>query len=426
MPYAVIYIPEWAKAGQPAAAETLWQCAYCFSPRLEDTGPGVCTLDLKGLAVPEADWEKWAAKIIDMLAQVVGRAQIGVARTPHLAAQAARQAHPFLRVANVEEFLADLPVAQWGFGEDILEILESWGIRTVGAFLALGRDKIAERLGVEAVEMFDLAGQSRPLKLITPPETFAETMEFETHLESLESLLFVLRRFIEQLARRLEMVYRVAGEIHLRLGLASGAAYERLFVIPAPTRDVETLFRLLQTHLENVRTDAPICSLRLAAKPARAGTYQFGLFEVALRDPNQFHETLARLTALLGPNRVGTPRLADTHRPDSFTMELDGLANGAASAQEEEEDKTSHSLGLRRFRPPWLARVEVREARPVLLGSSSFSGPIAHALGPWRLSGQWWDAQNWEREEWDVQTSDGELFRLVRQNEQWSVEGVFD
>jgi protein ImuB len=426
MPYAVVYIPEWPEKPQQAGSEALWQCAYCFSPRLEDTAPGLCTLDLKGLSVPDAEWPKWAKQMIDMPERLGWRAQIGLAETPHLAAQAARQARPFLRVENEEEFLAALPVVAWGFSEEVLEILESWGIRTVGAFLALGRDKIAERLGGEAVEMFDLAFQSRPLKLITPPETFAEAMEFEAPLECLEPLLFVLRRFVEQLACRLEMVYRVAGEIQLHLGLTSGATYERLFVIPAPTRDVATLFRLLQTHLENVRTDAPISFLRLVAKPARAGTYQFGLFEVALRDPNQFHETLARLTALLGPNRVGTPRLANTHQPDTFTMELDGLANGTTNEEQEDKANTTHYLGLRRFRPASPARVEMRGDQPALLCSPAFTGPIARASGPWRISGQWWDNQTWGREEWDIQTRDGDLFRLVRQQDQWAIEGVFD
>jgi protein ImuB len=246
-------------------------------------------------------------------------------------------------------------------------------------------------------------------------------------VESLQPLLFVLRRFIEQLARRLEMLYLVAADLQLRLGLASGETYERLFVIPGPTREVETLFRALQTHLENVRTDSPICSLRLGAKPGRTANYQFGLFNAALRDPAQFHQTLARLTALLGTHRVGTPRLEETHRRDSFRMDLEGITTtrdqepGATQNQE-----PSMGLALRRFRPPLPATVEMRAEKPALLRSATFTGPIAAVRGPWRLSGQWWDREAWARDEWDVQTRHGELLRLARQEEQWSVDGIFD
>src|SRR5205085_5829574 len=133
------------------------------------------------------------------------------------------------------------------------------------------------------------------------------------------------------------------------LGLSSGAKYERLFKIPAPTGNINVLFRMLQTHLETVRTESPITSLRLAAKPAKPEARQFGLFESTLRDPNQFAESLARLTALCGSDRVGTPQLEATHRPDAFKVapvfqpRLESPVNPQTGMS---------ALPLRRFRPP--------------------------------------------------------------------------
>jgi protein ImuB len=417
-----------SRAREETVTAMLLQCAYGFSPAIEATAQGVCTLDLKGLPAA-GDPDQWAKHILDALEQLQLQARIGVAQTPHLAWLAAKQARPFSFVQNAEPFVAALPLKVLEPPADILEILEMWGIRTVGAFLAIGKENLAQRLGPEAVELFDLASSRRirPLNRVVPAETFEEAMDFEPPVESLQPLLFVLRRFIEQLARRLEMLYLVAADLQLRLGLASGETYERLFVIPGPTREVETLFRALQTHLENVRTDSPICSLRLGAKPGRTANYQFGLFNAALRDPAQFHQTLARLTALLGTHRVGTPRLEETHRRDSFRMDLEGITTprdqepGATQNQE-----PSMGLALRRFRPPLPATVEMRAEKPALLRSATFTGPIAAVRGPWRLSGQWWDREAWARDEWDVQTRHGELLRLARQEEQWSVDGIFD
>ena len=261
-------------------------------------------------------------------------------------------------------------------------------------------------------------------------------MEFENEIETLELLLFVLRRFTEQLSRRIGLLYLVVAELHLKLGLASGATYESVFKVPSPTGNAEILFRMLHTHLENVRTDAPISSLWLAAKPGRPETHQFGLFETTLRDPNQFAETLARLEALCGPNRVGTPILEPTLRPDSFRMKPPkfcaewkktrkrkigaGAIPGSCSAH-----FRRHGLQLRRFRPPVAAQVEFRERFPALIRSAVCHGAIVDRRGPFSSSGNWWDDGRWSREEWDVQTADGAMYRIFRTWERQRLAGEF-
>src|SRR5256885_1357127 len=47
------------------ASEIVLQCAYCFSPAIEATSPGVSTLDLQGLS--NAGTERWGRRIIDTL-----------------------------------------------------------------------------------------------------------------------------------------------------------------------------------------------------------------------------------------------------------------------------------------------------------------------------------------------------------------------
>ncbi len=460
-------------AQEEAATETLLQCAYCFSPNIESTAAGICTIDLQGLnicrrrgdesltlpGVEDANTsenhhvvsytEEWADKILFALGQLGFEAQLGLAETPTLALQAAKHASSpslpegrrgpgrggILFVENPDTFITSLPIESLSPPSEIFEVLQKWGIHTVGAFLALGKDRLAERLGPEAVELFDSVSthEIRPLKLYIPSAVFEESIEFENPIETLEPLLFILKRFVDQLSRRFEIIYLVAGELHLCIGLQSGQNYEHTFRVPAPTRDVETLFRMLHTHLENVRTETPIISLTLAAKPCRAGNHQFGLFEVALRDPNQFHETLARLTGLLGPNRAGTPRLEQSHRPDAFKMESPNFESDPAVRDGKQLLKSEISnlkfkvLGppLRRFRPAIRTTVEIRNNKPVLMHSSQFTGPIKEARGPWRISGNWWE-NGWGRDEWDIETTNGDIFRLAQQNDEWSIEGALD
>src|SRR5206468_6817011 len=207
--------------------------------------------------------------------------------------------------------------------QQILAILHKWGIHTLGQLAALDKEQLAARLGPEAVRMWERAnGKSeRLLKLVRPPESFDESFEFENEIETAEPLLFMLRRFLEQLTLRLGGIYLVAKELTLRIIFGKKQLYERVFNIPQPTNDVDLLFRMLQTHLENFRSEHPIVAVALSAQPIKAAKEQFGLFETTLRNPSQLSETLARLTALLGADRVGTPVLEETHRPDAFRLE---------------------------------------------------------------------------------------------------------
>jgi protein ImuB len=411
---------------EQSATEILLQTAYAFSPNIESTAPGVCSMELKRLGLrDESDVQNYGAKIIQALAPFHLKANVGIALTPELALLAARHERSDGHVGrSASRFVEHLPLAALDPAPEIAAILSRWGIRTVGQLLELGKSAVAERLGSGALELFKRLseGSVRPLKLISPPEIFSEQIEFEHEVETADPLIFVLRRFVEQLSQRLKAVYLVAGEFQLRLGLASGGRYEHRFTVPSPTAGVETLFRMLQTHLETVRTDSPIISLELTAQPAWQETHQFGLFENTLRNPNQFAETLARLTALAGPENVGTPVLEATHRPDVFRMrrpDFDVIHHSQVKTQ-------NAGLQLRRFRPPLPAHFEFLENSPALVRSEWFRGPVTGTHGPFLSSGQWWDDHRWTREEWDIEMAGGILIRIFRSDEGCFIEGVYD
>src|SRR5205809_94980 len=218
---------------------------------------------------------------------------------------------------NAQRPIADTSV------QEILSILHKWGIHTLGQLAALDKEELRARLGAEAVRLWERANgtATRLLKFVQPPETFQESFEFDHEIETAEPLLFILRRFLEQLSLRLSNIYLVAKELTLVISFSNRQSYERIFKIPQPTNDVDLLFRMLQTHLENFKSEHPIVAVALTAQPIRPASQQFGLFETALRNPQQLYETLARLSALLGSDRVGTPIKEETHRPDAFRME---------------------------------------------------------------------------------------------------------
>ena len=343
----------------------------------------------------------------------------------------------------------------------ILKILHQWGIHTLGEFARLDQEQLAARLGPEAVRLWERArGQSRRLlKLVQPPELFLESFEFEHEVETLEPLLFILRRLLEQLSRRLQGIYLVAQELTFQIHFSNQQHDERCFKIPQPTNEVDLLFRMLHTHLENFQSEHPIVAVSLEAQPVRAAQQQFGLFATALRDPNQLGETLARLVGLLGRDRVGTPVLQETHRSDIFRMEpfawqLDdrpeagaidadrqGDVEGRAPASPRSRRRRSSALhqsgslsqpqktplaALRRFRPAPVASVLREKDRPIHLRSSELNGAVTGERGPYLASGNWWDDQQWKREEWDLQLGDGAILRCHENGEGWRIDGLYD
>jgi len=331
--------------------------------------------------------------------------------------------------------------------QEILAVLHKWGIHTLGQLAALDKKELAARLGPKAIGMWERAnGKSqRLLKFVRPPESFEESFEFENEIETAEPLLFILRRFLEQLAVRLSTIYLVAKELTLRITFANKQCYERVFKIPQATNDVDLLFRMLQTHLENFRSQHPIVAVALSAQPIRPVSQQFRLFETALRNPHQLSETLARLIALLGSERVGTPVIEETHRPDAFRMELFAwaVASAVPSGQFRQSGldpvalRTAHpTAALRRFRPAVSTSVLLDEDTLAHVRSAEISGKISDQRGPYFLSGNWWDEKSWVRAEWDLQLENGELVRVNESDppsqsygvagRTWNVDGIYD
>jgi protein ImuB len=231
----------------------------------------------------------------------------------------------------------------------------------------------------------------------------------------------MLRRFLQQFSLRLGAMYLVARDLKLRITFSDKTSYEHHFKIPEPSNNVDVLFRMLHTHLEDFRSDAPIIAVSLEAQPTKPARQQFSLFESALRDPTQLSETLARLTGLLGAERVGTPLLEETHRPDAFRVEPFKweLPDAAASA-------VLSGPALRRLRSANRATVLLDENKPAHVRSAEAQGQVVESDGPFRASGNWWDEKIWARDEWDIELASGAICRCHEEANAWQIDGIYD
>ncbi len=125
----------------------------------------------------------------------------------------------------------------------IIAILHKWGVHTLGDLAALPPDQLGARLGPVAVLLWEQATgrATRLLRLVRPTEIFAEEIEFDYEIETTEPLLFVLRRFLEQLTLRLGALYLVAQEMTLPAHFCRSVAATRI-AFTSPTRPTPSRF----------------------------------------------------------------------------------------------------------------------------------------------------------------------------------------
>ena len=409
-------------AAEAEVQRLLVACAFTLSPRVESTAYGLCTVDLRG-----ADLEATRIGLsrgLCELAQAGLPSQAGVAPTPLCASYAARRADPLLWVDSAAQFLSPLPIGFAEPGPALSEILEGWGITTLGELTRLPKAEVARRMGKAGVELWERAAgeATRVLSTIEPSRSFSAEWAYDPPIESMEPLLFKLRRFAERVALELRGSGLVAQSLALTLLLEDQTDQRREFRLAEPTAQVDSWLRVIQSHLDSVRTSERVAGVRLVAEPTRPPEKQGGLFETGLRDPQLFWENLARIAALVGDDRVGTPRVCDTHRPDTFQLEKPAEIVPPPEAPGIHPPK---GTVLRRFRPPWPVEVLTEDDRPRSL-RGSLSGPVVALQGPWSTSADWWTDRAWQARTWLVEVSQTGVYQVSLLGGSWWVEGVMD
>jgi len=260
----------------------------------------------------------------------------------------------------------------------------------------------------------------------------------------------VLGRLLEPLSAHLDRRGRGAAVLHIRLHLVDRTVHERSLQLPAPMRDARTFRTLLLLDLESHPPSAAIDRVVVAVDPTPARIVQLSLLVRPLPSPEQLSTITARLAALMGEDRCGSPVVVDTWQPGAFAMKPFNPGFGSRNPAE----PGSPIVALRRFRIPVLVRVRVEHDKPVhvtfdrsgaLFGSripdpgSRIGGRVERCAGPWRTSGGWWTGRpssvpprrsqsDWDRDEWDVTLSDGATYRVFRQRATaaWFLEGIVD
>jgi protein ImuB len=453
---------------EKTAQAALLDCAGAFSPRLEATAPHTVIADIAGLeslfGLPSTIARNLARRCSDAGLEV----HVAVAANPDTAVHAARgySGITIIPPGSEAERLGPLPLdvlltPQYGRPRDIdkkeavtrklelemIDTLDRWGIRTLHRLASLPEIAVVERLGQSGLQWrrFATGSARRELVLAEAPLEFEEVCELEYPVDLLEPLAFLLARMLDQLCARLQSRALATHELHLRLQLDPDVTVDRegmeitslvqretknrqprtdnllqhTIKLPVPMLDSKTFLKLLQLDLKSHPPTAPVLKLWLRAEPVRPKFDQRGLFLPLTPEPQKLEITLARLAGVTGgQGNVGSPELLDTHRPDAFRMTRFAPTTPDHQVTNDAKEQKPTSA-LRRFRPPQPVSVQIINNRPGTIGppralangaqmARSVYGEVVWCAGPWRTSGEWWNHEPWEREEWDVSVDGGQ------------------
>ncbi|MGB2716054.1 MAG: hypothetical protein WBC51_17870 [Vicinamibacterales bacterium] len=423
------------------AADTLVAMAREFSPRIQRYGSSDVVLDVSGLGRLLGDAHTIAAELAR-----AGAARVAVASS-QIAARLLARARPgrsvvtealdaalsSISLALLRELVTDAGDPSVTAHPSPFDVMERWGLKTLGEFATLPATELSARLGQRGIRLQQLARGIDPGPLVPDPDAvrFMRSMELEWPIDALEPLSFVFARLLDPLSAALERADRAAAAIRLELRLTDRTVHTRLLQLPAAMRDPRVLRTLLLLDLESHPPAAAIDIVTIEADPAPARIIQYSLLERALPSAETLATLAARLDALVGADRCGTPVLLDTHRRDAFRLAPLGTLPPWHPGTLAPWHSGTLAPCLRRFRPPVAVRVTVEHGRPVRMAidrQGMPGGRVLQAAGPWRTSGGWWEGTPWDRDEWDLAFRDGAACRISRDRLSggWFVEGVFD
>jgi len=470
--------------GQQIPAElSLAEFAYAFSPLVEETAADTVVIDVEGCALRFGSTFELAneiakqAKVSKESGGLGCKVNVALAGNPDAAIHAAKFCRGVTFTAPGEELtcLGRLPLkalqcslagVEESQAAEILETLNLWGVRTFEEFAALPVAGVSERLGQDGLKLQRLAGgkTKRHLKLKQPDPVFKNSIELEYPIAQLEALSFILARLLNQTCASLNAYALATNALQVELKLENGALHELKLNLPYPMRDHKVFLKLLLLDTEMHPPPAAVVGVSLNCEPVKPRVLQTGLFIPLAPEPEKLELMLARLAKLVGAENIGSPELLDTHRPDAFRVKKFALkeskrkrgrsnqqsANGnqqsANSGQQSAIGNRKCLLGFRRYRPPLRALVQAERGCPMEISAwdknKSVYGKVVCAAGPWRTTGEWWRADTWARDEWDVAIESGSkvkdvgsqvgptqiLYRIYRElrSGSWFVEGIYD
>lgn len=345
--------------------------------------------------------------IAQSFAQFHYSAHMGVAPTLEAAALFAQTARidPLYGRAEIAAAVSSLPLIHLPLSERSLNDLRASGLVTLGDVLAIPFSALSRRFGAPLPDYLRrLLGTAPDIRRRhRAAQTYRRRSEFLEPIQSIEALLFPLRRLIHELTSYLRVRDAAIHSLETRLGHHDGPDTVLRLQTTAPKRDAQTLFTLLRERLERTPWAQTVTQIRLLVPELHSPEItQSDLFDDSSRRTAGWKALLDKMRARIGTEAVRCLGLRDSHLPEH-----------AWCAQQEPQGL--HSEMPYPERPLWLLE-PVHVTRPAQL-----PGP------PERIESGWWDEADESRDYFVVDSPEGSRLWLYRDatTQEWFLQGIW-
>lgn len=442
-----------------------------ITPRIEVLRPGVCACPARGAARYYGGEPALRDQVMRTAAEAGFSCGAGIADGVFAAWLAARTGDPaIVPTGGSADFLAPYPVGVLDSAE-LTDLLDRFGIRTLGALAALPAARVAERFGAVGTAAHRLARglDRRPLSTRGPRADLSVATTFDPPARAAEQVIFAAAGLAERLHAGLAgaglSCVRLSVEIEFSVGVPSVRLWRHEGSLAATAVAERVRWQLAGRDAGGGSPERPdntvdgVTRLRLAPDQLVVdGGTQWALWGRPA-DAERAGRAAARVQAMLGHRAVLRPVAVGGRSP---AQRVAGIPIGDIAAPQDVEAGGKGSAAERGGRSgaagPWPGRVPepapavvFGEPPPALLtdaagapvtvsGRCAVSAPpallsvagrpaiaVTAWTGPWPADEFWWDARRARRlARFQVVTSDDVAYLLACEKGEWHAEARYD
>ena len=415
-----------------SAVEAITSQLRRFSPYVEASAanPGVFWLSgagLRGLYNSVNAWTNALAVFIAGL-ELSGGVCAGFSRFGTFAVARSRGGVTIFRAPNDERQAArEVPLPLLDIEPAFRDTMIRLGIHTLGALCELPATGLRERYGAAAARLHRLAcgDLSPPLDLQYEPEPVRQTLYFDEPVGNTLRLLFILKSRLPAMLAELRERSEALAALHIQLHFERHDPHIEELRPAEPSLEERVIIDLARLRLDAIVMRSGVTELHVEAVGQRVSAGQMQLFtEKPRRDLAAANRALARVRAEFGNDVVRYAELRDGHLPEARVRWVPLEQLEAAKSTLKREPRLIRRLLIN---PQPLSRRPRRRNDDGWLARGVEHGPVERMIGPWIISGGWWQRRI-HREYHYAETRRGDIlwvyFDGVRQR--WFLQGVVE